>query len=201
MLSIRVLTLLIGTVALAVSSPENSQKVRTAVPPQVWDFEQDAPGVLESAWIYPKERGVRVQIVSEGAAHGQQCAVLNSGIDRKLAPNGGVVINEGGFFLVRRLCAAPYRGKKIRLSAWLKLEALAYGAMGTGHLLLEVQRKGKPANFSDDQMKQPLQATSWTEVKTEAEVDADAEQIVVGARLLNGYGRLWVDDVKVEIVP
>lgn len=201
MLSIRVLTLLIGTAALAISSPENSQKARIAVPPQVWDFEQDAPGVLESAWIYPTDRGVRVQIVSEGAAHGQQCAVLNSGLDRKLAPNGEVVVNDGGFFLVRRLNAANYRSKKIRLSAWLKLEAPTYGAMGTGHLLLEVQRKGKPANFSDDQMKQPLQATHWTSVETVAEVDADAEEIVLGARLLNGYGRLWVDDVKVEVVP
>jgi len=193
MLASIILAALIASVPPLAQSPSGSL--------QVWGFEEDALGRLGSGWIYPEDRGVRVQVLSEGAVQGKRCAVLASGVDRKLAPNGDVVINDAGFFLVRRVDARGYRGREIRLTVILKMEAPSYGPMGSGHLLLQVNGKGGQARFTKNPLDEPIRSTTWTRLESRAHVASDAEELILGVNLLNGYGRLWVDEVRLEILP
>lgn len=172
--------------------------------PMVWTFENDALGAVKPAcegWSFPSDQGVKVHITAEGAHRGRHCAVLTAGIDRIRDAKGDILVNDAGFFLLRRLDATPYRGRRVRFSAWLKPEAPAYGPMGSGHLLCMVQTKDGRSLASKDPLQDPHCASTWARRETTLLVARDADTLLVGVNLLNGYGRLRVDDLRLEALP
>ncbi|MFO1304220.1 MAG: hypothetical protein U1F54_10835 [Burkholderiales bacterium] len=87
----------------------------------------------------------------------------------------------------------PYRGKTVRLSAWLRTQdtenaALTLAAMSNGIPLANNFMSEKPVKGT----------TGWTRYTITLPVAPGAEFVEVGA-MIQGKGSLWFDDVEVEV--
>src|SRR5262245_17343880 len=92
--------------------------------------------------------------------------------------------------------AVPLRGKTVRLRAALR--ARVASGQGSGALWLRVDReRGRPGLF-DDMSDRRVVRDEWTEAEIVGVVDADAEEMYVGAFLM-GRGIVDVDDVRLEV--
>jgi hypothetical protein len=97
--------------------------------------------------------------------------------------------------LMQYFGAAPFRGKTIRLRAWLRLETA--DPADSGQLWLRVNRaKEQGFNLKD----RSVSSAAWTRCEISTQVDDDATFIEFGV-ILDGKGRVWVDDVSFEVVP
>jgi hypothetical protein len=100
--------------------------------------------------------------------------------------------------LMQSFRAAAYRGKTVRLRAWLRVEAGGPG--DRAQMWLRVDRPNGKVGFLEDMDGRPVRAAEWTNCEIVAEIDGDAEFVDFGVRSM-GRGRVWVDDVSFEIVP
>ena len=91
--------------------------------------------------------------------------------------------------------ATEYRGKRLRLSAYVKSENVEDWA----GLWMRVDRDRKPVAF-DNMQNRPIKDTQgWTQEAIVLDVDARATAVAFGI-LLAGKGAVWIDDVTFEIV-
>ena len=91
--------------------------------------------------------------------------------------------------------AAEYRGRRLRLSAYVKSEELEHWA----GLWMRVDRDHKPVAF-DNMQERPIKGTQgWTQHAIVLDVDAKATAVAFGI-LLSGKGAVWIDDVTFDIV-
>lgn len=89
------------------------------------------------------------------------------------------------------LDAAPYLGKPIKYTGWVKLKK---GAEKTGHMWLRVDRPNRKAGFFDNMDDRPITSTDWQQYEIIGEVAPDAMRIVLGA-FIKGKGTMYWDDV------
>lgn len=91
--------------------------------------------------------------------------------------------------------AGEYRGKRVRLSGYVKAENIENWA----GVWMRVDRDQKSTAF-DNMQDRPIKGTQpWTRHEIVLDVDADATRIAFGI-LLSGKGSAWIDDVAFEIV-
>ena len=91
--------------------------------------------------------------------------------------------------------ATEYRGKRLRLSAYVKSEQLEKWA----GLWMRVDRDKKPMAF-DNMQERPIKGTQgWTQHTIVLDVDSKATAVAFGI-LLSGRGAVWIDDVTFDIV-
>ena len=91
--------------------------------------------------------------------------------------------------------ATEYRGKRLRLSAYVKSERVEKWA----GLWMRVDRDKKPVAL-DNMQNRPIKDTQgWTQHAIVLDVDAKATAVAFGI-LLAGKGAVWIDDVTFEIV-
>ena len=88
----------------------------------------------------------------------------------------------------------PYRGKKVRLTGWLKASG---GSKAT--FWLRVDRSGKEPGFFDNAMNRAVSQDVWTQLVIEGPVAQDAVSLNFGAMIF-GNGSAGFDDVKLEVV-
>ena len=100
--------------------------------------------------------------------------------------------------LMQSFSAAAYRGKTVRLRAWVRVEAGTPG--DRAQMWLKVYRPNGKTGFYDDMDDRPVRDAEWTNCEIVAEVDRDAQFLDFGVRSI-GRGRVWVDEVWFEIVP
>jgi hypothetical protein len=98
-----------------------------------------------------------------------------------------------GWFAIAQM----YRGKRVRLSAWLKTEdvsrfaGIQLGARDGDGRMLHIDSFGTPL----------MRATSdWTRCYAVVDVPADAERIEF-CGILFGPGKIWTDAFQLEVVP
>jgi Erythromycin esterase len=92
--------------------------------------------------------------------------------------------------LLQDFKAVIYRGKHMKLRAWIKLDA---GALtDRAQLLLQVNRPGAEAGFSDEVR---VTSSEWKSYEIRGPVAADADTIRVGVTLF-GKGRVWLSGVE-----
>jgi hypothetical protein len=91
--------------------------------------------------------------------------------------------------------AESYKGKRVRVSAWLRAEDVASSA----GLVACVPGSENPSAFleRDYQLKG---TTNWTRCETELDVPAQASVIALCV-VLKGTGAVWIDDCALEVVP
>lgn len=90
---------------------------------------------------------------------------------------------------------ANYRGKRVKLTGYMKLRDVSEGFAG---LLLRIDGSSGPLQF-DNMAKQGLRGThDWREYSTELTYPAGAKHIVVGG-ILTGKGEAWFDAFTVTI--
>lgn len=92
--------------------------------------------------------------------------------------------------------AEKFRGKRARLSGWIK----AVDVAGWSGLWMRVDGKEKTGLAFDNMNDRAIKDTSdWTQFQVVLDVPDAAEQIYFGC-LLAGKGKVWVDDLTLEIV-
>lgn len=128
-----------------------------------------------------------VTLEPEGGRDGSRSVAIRS---RRDEPTGYVS-------LLRWIDAAPYRGERIRLSAWVAPEEVA----GKGGLWLRVDHpNGRRILAFDNMETRPIRGTSdWRRHELVLDVSSIADRIFYGA-ILDGTGRLRVDGFEIETV-
>lgn len=101
-----------------------------------------------------------------------------------------------GFVSLTQACQAEsYRGKRVRFSAWIKTEALGDYAQ----LWFRLDAPTRMPGF-DNMSNRPIKGvTDWKSYELVLDVPDDVVQLVFGVMSF-GTGRVWVDDLKLEIV-
>ena len=154
-------------------------------------FEQGKVDDVPPGWFVPaveKTTGILAQLRHKGCRGNTGCAVV---IAPATAPDA--VGN-----LMQSFSAAAYRGKTVRLRAWVRVEAGTPG--DRAQMWLKVDRPNGRTGFYDDMDDRPVRDAEWTNCEIVAEVDRDAQFLDFGVRSI-GRGRVWVDEVSFEIVP
>ena len=91
--------------------------------------------------------------------------------------------------------AGEYRGKRVRLSAYIQSENVENWA----GLWMRVDRERTPTAF-DNMQDRPIKGThDWTHHAVVLDIDSNATAIAFGI-LLRGNGAVWIDDVTFEVV-
>ena len=106
--------------------------------------------------------------------------------------------------LMRNIPADSFRGKKVRMSGFMRSEHverwagfwLRIDCAGEERYTADDKRKGEFDNMSNRSVKG---TTGWKEYEVVLYVHPTASNIAFGA-LLNGTGQVWFDKVKLEIV-
>ena len=143
-----------------------------------------------SDWLVGGNRpqDYRIELEPTGGRLETAAALIRSAVGK---PRGFVS-------LMRHVPAAPYRGTHVRLRAWLKSENVA----GRAGLWMRVDEHGDPVKVLafDNMGNRPVRGTTgWRRYEVVLAVPAGADEVYYGA-LLDGSGRLWVDEVTLEAV-
>jgi hypothetical protein len=94
--------------------------------------------------------------------------------------------------LMQSFDATPYRGKMVRLRAWIRLDPKADS--DHAQMLLHVGRPNFQEGFVDNMADRPVVSAEWRRYEIHAEVAPDADTIRIGL-MLYGQGRAWMSDV------
>lgn len=111
------------------------------------------------------------------------------------APRASAVQSTGRGALMQVIRADLYRGKRMRLSAFVKSENSEQAA-----LWFRIDGEGMQRLGYDGMENRTIKgSTDWSKYEMVLDVPAAAQQIVFGA-LLKGAGQIWIDDFKFEEV-
>lgn len=124
--------------------------------------------------------------VSRSDCHGgRACAILTAGPQ--------VARNNAGA-LMQAFSGQPYRGKRMRLRAWVRLESES--KRDRIHLMFLTDGENSTAEFLD---RSGVRPGEWTQAEVEGKVPWHADLIHI-AVVMTGKGKAWIDDVSFEEV-
>ncbi|MBL7129538.1 MAG: peptidase S41, partial [Ignavibacteria bacterium] len=103
--------------------------------------------------------------------------------------------NYGFGTVTQSINAKDYRGKEIKLEAYVRTNVSGSG--NQGQLWLRVDRKDKDMGFFDNMNDRPIIINEWKEYEIVGNVADDAEYIVFGC-FLKGLGQVWVDGFQLS---
>jgi hypothetical protein len=172
--------------------------------PRNLKFEEGEVGKVPPGWFVPalpREAAYLAELRRTGCRSGVGCAVV-------LVPSNAPPFG----YLMQSFNAAPYRGMKVRLRAWLRLEPRPPGDLVTSYLRLEaspaedsaqmrlsVDRGNHRSGFFDNMDDRPVRSAEWTRCEIVGTIDDDARFIDIGVMSI-GRGRAWVDEVSFEVL-
>ena len=158
--------------------------------PRNLDFKEGAAGKAPAGWMVPvlrKDWNDYAVLSRSGCRTGSGCAMVMAPAH---APRPFSTIMQS-------FSAAPYRGKTVRLRAWLRVDAA--NRDDAAQMRLAVDRENHRDGFIDNMDDRPVRAAEWTRCDIVGRVDDDAQFIEIGIMSI-GRGRVWVDDVSFEVV-
>jgi hypothetical protein len=150
-------------------------------------FQEGLVGQVPPGWFVldPVENaGYAATWQRDGCRGGAGCALLEA----PAAPPP-----ESFGVLMQSFDAQPFRGKKVRLRAWIRVERKALA--DHAQMLLHVGRPDLQQGFVDNMADRPISVEDWRRYEIQGEVAPDAETIRIGVTLY-GLGRVWVSDVE-----
>jgi hypothetical protein len=150
-------------------------------------FQQGVAGQVPPGWFVleaVKDAGYTAAWQQEECRAGLACASL-------AAPASPPPGSFGA--LMESFDAQAFRGKKVRLSAWIRLDRKA--PADHARMLLHVGRPGLQQGFVDNMADRPIVSEEWRRYEIQGEVAPDAETIRIGVTL-DGLGRVWVSEVE-----
>jgi hypothetical protein len=105
--------------------------------------------------------------------------------------------SKGFGTLMQMAAPGSFRQKRVRLTAFVKSEKIENWA----GLWLRVDGEARTSFLAFDNMQdRPIKGTNdWTRVAIVLDVPQEAKALAFGL-LLNGSGRVWMDDLKFEVV-
>jgi hypothetical protein len=160
------------------------------VGPRNIGFNEGAPGEVPPGWLVPgRSAGYSAELRAEGCKVGPLCAAV-------LVPPRQPANSFGN--LMQSFDAIPYRGKTIRLHAWLRVEPVARG--NRAQMWLRVDRDNGQIGLFDNMGSRPVTSGEWKECEIRGRVDNDARLLNIGVIAL-GNAQAWIDGIEFEIVP
>lgn len=150
------------------------------------DFEQGRLGGVPPGWSVPTA-DYKVAVTEHKPAQGRFCAELASG-EKQTSPFGNIM---------RTVDAEPYRGKRVRLRAAVRVEP--EGVTDRAQLWFRVDRPDRRMGFFDNMSNRPIRNGAWDRYEITGDVAADAVSLNFGLMLLS-RGKAWLDDVTLESV-
>jgi len=194
---------------------------RIAVTPTIAGIRGGHDEVLEAAWQWVGGTGVMppdsareaapVELASLPAeppasgwnAGGTGIASYRVGVDRSVSHGGtssGHVTArtntpEGFATLMQMIRADNFRGKRVRLSAFVKTRSITEGA----GLWLRVDGNGGVMAFDNMMNRSISGTTNWTHMSIVLDVPTNADGLSLGL-LVHGGGEAWVDDASLDVV-
>jgi len=158
--------------------------------PRNLKFEEGVVGKVPPGWFVPalpKDADYLAELRRTGCRSGVGCVVV-------LVPaNAPRPLSD----LMQSFGAAAYRGKTVRLSAWLRLEATDKD--DRAQMWVSVDREHHQRGFYDYMDDRPVRSSEWTRCEIVGKIEPDAVFIDIGVMSI-GRGRVWVDDVSFEVV-
>lgn len=152
------------------------------------DFEDGGVGSPPPGWFVPTA-GYRARLVDQRPHEGKQCVLLESDEEAaNTAPFGNIM---------QTIDAEPYRGKRVRLRAAIRISPA--GASDRAQMWFRVDRQGRKRGFFNNMGDSPIRSRQWKYYEIEGDIDDDAVAINFGVMLLK-QGRVWLDDVSLEVV-
>jgi len=122
----------------------------------------------------------------------------NGGPSLRLALAPGAVYLDGGVAVATvHLAAAEARGRRLRLTAWIKSSTIGRGWAG---LWARVDGSGGVLAFDNMGDRGVHGTTAWSHVEVDLNVPPEAAAIALGA-LLAGDGAAWVSDLTLALEP
>jgi len=97
--------------------------------------------------------------------------------------------------VTQRIIAQPYRGRTLRVSTWLRLDART--ALDAAQIMIGVESPNGRLGFTDERR---VQSSTWQHVEMIARIDDDANYINI-ALVAGGRGSAWMDGVSIEEIP
>ena len=162
----------------------------TVPAPRNLNFEEGVVGKVPPGWFVPalpKDADYLAELRRDGCRSGVGCAVV-------LVPaNAPRPLSD----LMQSFGAAQYRGKVVRLRAWLRLEAT--DSDDRAQMWISVDREHHRRGFYDNMDDRPVRSPDWTRCEIAGRIDDDAVFIDIGVMSI-GRGRVWVDDVSFDVV-
>ncbi len=157
--------------------------------PQNLRFEDGLAGDVPSGWQVPgRADRAAAEVRSEGCKIGPRCAFVQ-------APNSTANSFEN---LMQSFDAGPYRGKTIRLHAWIREDSADRG--NRAQMWLRVDRQNGEIGFFDNSQHRPVTSEEWKECEIKGRIDNDARTINIGVMAF-GRGGAWIDGIEFEIAP
>jgi hypothetical protein len=179
----------------AVAAEARARLDRTGVlpGPRNLRFEEGEPGEVPPGWTVPSmmnTTGRLAELSRKGCRSGNGCAVVT-------AP--ATASGELGYgFLMQSFSAAAYRGKSVRLRAWVRVEPSAPG--DRAHIALHVSGPNrKPGLWADMDQQPDLRSPKWVSCELTGRIDDDAQFLEFSFASI-GHGRVWIDSVSFEVV-
>ena len=124
-------------------------------------------------------------LTSEQKHSGTQCAMIRSKVENC----------EDFGTLVQNIDAAPYRGRHVSLTAFIKSSEVQVFA----GLWMRIDASGKVVGFDNMQDRPIMGTTDWTKYEVLLYVPQESDNIGFGV-LLTGTGTVWFDDLEIKIV-
>jgi C-terminal processing protease CtpA/Prc len=157
--------------------------------PRNLNFDEGQVGEIPPGWIAPKAiTGYAVKLTEENPKAGKYCAEVGFIGADKPSPFGNIM---------QSFDAVPYRGKRVRFRAAVKISAQPAG--GYAQMWFRVDRSGQGMGFFENMDDRPIQSSDWRYFDITGDVDSDASRINIGLMLL-GAGKAWIDDVSFDVL-
>ncbi|MEO8373283.1 MAG: hypothetical protein ABI806_29130 [Candidatus Solibacter sp.] len=155
-------------------------------------FEEGDPGKTPPGWFVPeveKVSGTLAELRRKGCRSNGGCSVV-------IAPAAATMYSVGN--LMQSFRATAYRGKTVRLRAWVRVEGV--GPADRAQMWLRVDRPNGKVGFEENMDGRPVRSSEWTSCEIVGEIEYDAQFVVFGVQSI-GRGRVWVDEVSLDVVP
>jgi hypothetical protein len=149
------------------------------------DFKEIAIDGKPPGWSWTGDPSYSVTIFEDCRTPNSRCVMFHSQSDR--VPRGR------GMFL-QTFDASAFRGKQVRYSAWLRVEA----PMVRTQLFLRVDRPSG-TGFSSYSANKKTESSDWTMNQIVGKIDPDAVRITIGM-MLSGMGGAAITDTEFETV-
>ena len=154
--------------------------------PQNLQFQNGELGQVPTGW-FGNMPGYTARLVFEGVSPGKRAVEI-----------AGEAQPPAQFGLLRmNFDATPYRGKKIRFRAAVRVEGAT--AQDRGQLWLRVDLPQQGVGFFDNMGDRPIRTRDWQYFEIVGDVANDAEQIFLGMMLLQ-KGKAWISDATFDVL-
>jgi C-terminal processing protease CtpA/Prc len=158
-------------------------------------FEDGDAGQTPAGWkVAPvsQQNGYAAALTDEQPKSGRHCLVFKRGFGA-FTPMPGI--------LSQSIDGSSFRGKRVRLRAAVRAEVIGFGAKAQLWLRVDRQKRDnrQVRGFFDDMADRPILAREWAYYEIIGDVEDDAEKLVLGLQFYGG-GKIWMDDVSLEIV-